>query len=187
MPMITVKTSRNRGFTLAELTVAAAAVAIVIIGVGSALFHAHQSWNYTFDVVHGDMTTDAYAATRAFDAIVRKSSLSNMSPRLANDDRSIELFYCRGQTSTEIDGYARLYLEGDNLMVLYAHLPSGTYSPTGSGSLPSSAVIYRQNVLVHNVQDVKFSVDGPNVRMTLTIHNEGRSMQVVCSATRHAN
>lgn len=172
------KTNRaTKAFTIIELMIAAAALAIVIVGVGASLYHAHQSWADTFDRVHGHITTDAYAAKRTFDSIVRKSSLETKKPKLGKDNQSIELYYYLTPTSTNLDGYALLQIENNDLVVTYGKLDAA-----------AKQIELSKDILVHNTKDIKFTVDGANVRMTLTIEDQNRNtMYVTASAVRHSS
>lgn len=170
------KTHKNKkAFTLLELMIAAVSLAVIVIGVGAALFHAHRSWTTTYNKVHGNMTTDAFVAKGAFDSVVRKSSLEAKQPQLGNGGKSIELYYYNTIASTNIDGYALFNLEGNDLVVTYGQL------------IANKKIEQRKDTLVRNVKDVKFTVDGANVRMVLTIEDQTRAMNVTASAVRHTS
>ena len=70
------KTKKTKGFTLVELMITALAAVIVIAGAGIILIDSQRGWNKMYNRVHGDVTTDAYVARRAFDTAVRKSTIS---------------------------------------------------------------------------------------------------------------
>jgi Tfp pilus assembly protein PilV len=165
----------KKAFTLLELMIAAVSLAVIVVGVGAALYHAQRSWMTTYDKVHGDMTTDAFVAKGAFDSVVRKSSLEAKKPMLGNDGKAIELYYYRFPASPNIDGYALFHLEGNDLVVTYGQLAKNTQ------------IELRKDTLVRNVKDLKFTVDGANVRMVLTIADQAKTMNVTASAVRHTS
>lgn len=165
----------KKAFALIELIIAFVSTAIIVIGVGAALFHSQRSWEITYDEVHGDLISDALVAKGAFDSVVRKSSLEDKKPKLSDDGRSIELYYYRNPASTEIDGYALFEMDGKDLTVTYGKL------------LGSKEIELRKNTLAHNVKDIKFTVDAANVRMVLTIKNQNRTMNLTASAVRHSS
>lgn len=163
----------RRGFTLIEMAVTIAIATIVLLGIGVALVDSQRGWSRMYNRVHGDVATDGYAARRAFEAVVRKSSIKR--ERLGDDE--VEVYYYNDpDTSTRLDRYARFYVTGQKeLRVDYGELnPAG--NPQGS---PRTARLAR------NVKTVDFSVTGVSVQMTLSLDDGSEAVTVMSSAVRH--
>lgn len=167
----------NRGFTLIELIISAAATVVVVLCIGMMLVNSQKSYNHTYDRVYSDVVEDAYVNDRLFDSIVRKSSLSAKSPYLSEDKQAIELYYYDTANSAVPDRFAKFYLNDKELNVDYGELDPATLAVK---SVTNTSVVAR------NVNDVQFEVNGANVQMALDLDNGKQTMTVICSAVRHS-
>lgn len=162
----------RRGFTLTELAVVVAMAPIVILSMGIVLVDSQRGWNQMFNRVNNGVVSDGYVARKAFDAVVRKSSMN--SERL--DDGEVELYYYNDpENSTRLDGYARFYADDTELLVVYGKLDSewNQYDQTPAITL------------ANNVEAVNFYVNGDCVQMVLRLDNGSESLIVMTSAIRH--
>ena len=73
-------TTSKKGMTVTELLITAAMAGIVIFGLGAVLVHTQHNWEDTYEQVNGETTSDAYVAKRAFESVVRSSSVSLRPP-----------------------------------------------------------------------------------------------------------
>lgn len=167
------KLSKTNGFTLIELMVTALMAVIVIAGAGVVLVDSQRGWNKMYNRVHGDVATDAYVARRAFDSVVRKSTISRSLVDI--DGQFVEVYYYNDFTSAKPDKFANFYRNGSLLLVDY-----GLYDWDSRSATTESTVM-----LARNVEDVNFSVQGLSVRMLLTVADEKESVITVSTAIRH--
>ena len=164
----------HKGKTLVELMITATAAAIIIIGIGSILFHTHENYNKTFNRVHGDVTSGEYTAKRVFESVVRKSSVSEMPPVLGLNNESLEFYYYSSPAAVALDSFTRFYT--NNRQLWAAH---GTFDG-------ASKQAQRVEGIAWGVTEVNFSVLGANAQMVLTLDDGQRTKTLVCSATRHS-
>ncbi len=167
------KTKKTKGFTLVELMVTALAAVIVIAGAGIILVDSQRGWNKMYNRVHGDVTTDAYVARRAFDTAVRKSTINRSL--VDADGQFVEVYYYRDFNSVSPDKFTNFYRNGSLLLVDY-----GEYDWDSKTTIPVSTV-----TLARNVKAVNFSIQGVSVQMLLTLDDEKESVTLVSSALRH--
>ncbi len=162
----------RRGVTQTELAVVVAIAPIVMLSMGIVLVDSQRGWNQMFNRVNNGMVNDGYVARKAFDAVVRKSSITREN--LGDDE--IELYYYNDPaSSTRLDRYARFYANDTELMVDYGQLDSN-----GNPSEITQTI-----TLADNVEAVNFHVDGAYVQMVLTLNNGSESLIVMTSAMRH--
>lgn len=163
----------RRGFTLTELAVVMAITSIVMLSMGIVLVDSQRGWNQMFNRVNSGVVADAYVARKAFDAVVRKSSMNR--ERLVGDSE-VELYYYNDPvSSTRLDRYARFYTAGTKLLVDYGQLDSNG-NPGGQ---------IQTITLADNVEAVNFYVNGAYVQMVLRLDNGSESLVVMTSAMRH--
>jgi len=159
-------------FTLTELVISAVASVIVISTVGIILADSHRGWNKMYMRVYGDVVTDAYVAKKAFNAVVRESSVKRIE--LGDDGEFVKVYYYQDLTSEELDRYAKFCTTGEKLLVDCGVPAAGE----------SSETLYTI-VLAHNVKAANFSVNGASVQMILKLDNGKEALTVTCSAVRH--
>jgi len=167
------KIKKAKGFTLVELILTALVAVIVMAGAGLVLVDSQRGWNKMYNRVHGDVTTEAYVARRAFDKVVRKSSVSRSL--VDADGQFVEVYYFEDFNSTKPDRFANFYREGSLLMVDYGKYDWDTKTTTTESTV----------TLSHNVKAVNFFVQGLSVQMLLTLDDERESVTMVSSAVRH--
>lgn len=162
----------RRGFTLTEFTVVMVIAPVVIITMGFVLVDSHRSWNQMFNRVNNGVVKDGYVAVKAFDAVVRKSSITQ---EYLGDDEVVLYYYNDPASSTWLDRYARFYATGTKLLVDYGKLDS-EWNPYDQAPAIT---------LADNVEAVNFSVRGACVQMLLRLDNGSESHIVITSAIRH--
>jgi len=170
-------TRYEKGFTLIELMTTITAALIIVLGVGITIVDSHRGWHRLYNRVQGDVVTDSYVARNTFDAVVRKSSIKRCE--LGNSGEFVEVYYYQDPNSLELDGYARFYISGEQLLVVYG---DGTIDAGGSWVATSASTPV---MLAHNVKSCRFSVDGTCVQMILSLDNGSETMTVSTSAVRH--
>lgn len=157
---------------MVELIIAAAITLIVALSVGVVLVNSHRGYEITYDRVYADIVTDGHIAKRLFDAIIRKSSSSNLN--IDTDGSWIEVFYYSDFTSSYLDGYARFYVQNSQLKMEY-----GTVD-----SLEIKQAV-KTNTVCSNVSSCFFKRTGNSVTMTLTLSENNKTNTVVSSAYLH--
>jgi prepilin-type N-terminal cleavage/methylation domain-containing protein len=167
------QTFKNKlGFTLTELAVVIAIASIVMLSMGTVLVDTQRGWNQMFNRVNNGVVNDGYAARKAFDAVVRKSSKIREE---LGDGEVVLYYYNDPASSTRLDRYARFYAADTELLVVY-------------GKLDSEWNQYEQTspiTLADNVEAVSFYVNGACVQMVLRLDNGSESLIVLTSAIRH--
>jgi prepilin-type N-terminal cleavage/methylation domain-containing protein len=160
---------KNRGFTLSELMVGVAALAIVMLGTSVALVDGNRGWNQTYNRVNSDVVTGSHIAQRKFDTIVRKSSSQwfNLDP----DKNWVEVYYYADANSVLVDRYARFYESNGNLCVEY-----GKRSPREALNVET---------ICGNVTYCRFQNTGRSVQMALELDNGREKLTTITSAILH--
>jgi len=113
--------------TTIELLIAAVIASIVIMGVGAALVHTQHNWENTYEQVNGDTVSDAYVAKRAFESVIRSSSVSLRPPAVSENGNFIEFYLYDNLWSNSIDSYARFYVEDNELIFMCGRLDDAGY------------------------------------------------------------
>ena len=152
-----------------ELTLAAIAMVIMILGVGMILADSHNSWNKMYIRTNGEVVAGSYIAKNAFDSIVRRASIGSLS--IDNDGDWVDVSYSSNPGSGTIDRYALFYSDGGNFKVQY-----GQINPNQ---------ILRIHTICSNVTSCKFSQSGTSVQMALTLTQNNQSLTVMSSAYLH--
>jgi prepilin-type N-terminal cleavage/methylation domain-containing protein len=176
-------TSIRFGFTLIELMTVVIIVAVAIIGMTSVIADAQRGHRQMYERVFGDVVSDAYATRRAFDRVVRKSSIRyymiDDDPSAVSGNTSVTVYYYDDpQTSLVLDKYCRFEVAGTELAAYYGDLVPGTFNPQGSET---------RALLAQNVTYSEFSVTGMGVavRMMLKLDNQKQQMSFTTTALRH--
>ena len=162
----------RRGFTLSELLTVMVIAPVVVLGMGILLADSQRGWNQMFNRVNSGVVNDAYVARKAFDAIVRKSSISH---ELLGDGEVVVYYYNDPDSSTWLDRYARFYADGTTLLVDYGQLDSNRNLSEQTQTI----------TLADNVEALNFYVNGACVQMVLSLDNGSESLMVMTSAIRH--
>jgi len=168
---------RNQGVTIIELLTAMLLATIIMLGAGYVLFDCYRSWDRIYNRAYGDMASDFYTTKSAFDAEVRKSSISVREPVISTDNDQIELYYKNDWTDSTLNRYTRFYLDGDTLVAAYGSINSMTSAVQSAGQTIT---------LCNNVTNVQFSRVGPNITMILDIQESDDTNQLTCSAVMHS-
>lgn len=169
--------AKRRAFTLMELLQALVMSAIIILAIGVLLYDSQKGWNTMYERVYGDVTVEAYAARKAFDAVCRKASVNRYD--LGTSNEFLEVYYYQeGSTSSMPDRYARFYTVGNQLMVEHGDLQEGTYTPDPS----IESIVVK---LAENVTTAKFFVAGTCVQMIAILDDGDHTATITTSAVRH--
>ena len=151
-----------------ELTLAATALVVMILGVGMILADSHKSWNKMY-IRTNEVASGTYIAKNTFDSIVRRASIGSLS--IDNDGAWVDVSYSSDPNSETIDRYALFYSEGGNFKVEYGQI--------------NPVQILRTQTICSNVTSCKFSQSGTSVQMALTLTQNGQSLTVMSSAYLH--
>ena len=168
------KTVKNRrGFSLTELGMVPVLAPIVMLAMGLVLADSQRGWNQMYDHFNHGLEVEGYVARKAFDAAVRKSSMSSEH----FDVNEVEVYYYNNPaSSTYLDRYARFYKNGAELLVEYGQLNSDG----------NSTEIMQTITLCENVETVDFSKNGACVQMVLSLDDGSESLTVMTSAIRQS-
>jgi hypothetical protein len=126
--------------------------------------------------VHNGIVADGYVSKKAFDGVVRKSSLLIKSPDVGAGGSSLNVYYYSGPSSIAPDSYASFYTTDGKLNVDYGGLDS-------VGALLAAD---RTETLAEDVQSVVFSTAGTSAKMILNLDNTSEAMTVTTSAILHS-
>lgn len=160
------------GVTLIELAVVMVIAPIVVLSMGILLVDSQRGWNQMYNRLTSGVVNDAYVANRAFEAVVRKSSINREQ---LGDGEIILYYYNDPMSSTWLDRYARFYTAGTKLLIDYGQLDSN-WNPGGR---------IQTITLAHNVKAANFYVVGVCVQMVLSFDNGSESLIVATTAMRH--
>ena len=168
------QTVRNRrGFSLTELGVVVVLFSIVLLSMGLVLADNQRGWNQMYDRLTNGLETDGYVARKAFDSVVRKSSMSRDH---FGDDEVDVYYYNDPLNSSYLDRYAKFYKAGTELLVEHGRLDSSG-NPTD---------IIQSVTLCDNVEAVNFSKNGACIQMVLRLSKGSESLVVMTSAIRQS-
>ena len=167
---------RNNGISLIELMVCIGIMAIMIIGAGTVLVHNQKGWNQMYNRVHSGIVADGYVCKKAFDGVVRKSSVLVKNPDVGVGGGSLNVFYYSDPSSAAPDVYASFYTTDRKLHVAYGQLDNG-------GSMLTAD---RTETLAEDVESVVFSTAGTSAKMILSLDNGSEAITVTTSAILHS-
>ena len=163
----------RRGFSLTELGAVMAMAPVVMLSMGLVLADTQRGWNQMYTRLNNGVAIDAHVARRAFDATVRKSSMSYEQ----FDADEVEVHYYNDPvSSTYLDRYAKFHKDGAELLVEHGQLDSNG-NPIGT---PQTIT------LADNVEAVDFSQYGASVQMVLRLDDGSESLTVMTSAMRQS-
>jgi hypothetical protein len=160
-----------KGFSLIELSVAAVASVIVILGVTMIMADGQKGYNRIYDRAFSGLAREAYVVRSDFDSIVRKAC--NNKVLIANDGSWLEIYYYESDESATVDRYAKLfYDQGDSEL----NVEYGQLNPKATVSIKK---------MCGNVTACEFKIDGQSAQMILTLDNGLQSMTVANSSFLH--
>lgn len=166
------------GFSLIEMVVTVLIAGIVILGIAAVMADAHRGYRKMYERIHGNIVNDAYAARLKFDSVCRKSSRYHIG--YAPQEVIVLLYSNNLNPGADPDKYARFYPEDDSYPTNLI-LDTGTYDPNTGAITPTGD----PETVAQNVEELKFSLDGKSVQMTLTLDDDEHGLTVVCSSIRH--
>lgn len=158
-----------RGFTLVELMITTAIMAIVGLAIGVVIVDGQTGWNAMYSRINSDIVTDGYAVRRKFDSVMR--SASNGQSLLADDGSWIEVYSYATSASTVVDRYWRFYVSDGDLIAEY-----GQVEPRSTLNVET---------VCENVSACNFRQFGQAIQMTLKLDNGTQTKTVVSSAVAH--
>ena len=167
--MLKKRTTRQKGFTLVELMIAAASIGIVMFGMGIALADGQRGWNTMYSRIYSSVTKDAETARITFDRLIRRASKGDILLDAAGT--RVEVSYYEGLDSAYLDQYACFYVLDNELKVEY-----GSLDAEGNDNEMLT------QTLCSNVSSCVFiSVEG-SVQMVLKLDNGSETATVVSAA-----
>jgi len=163
----------RRGFSLTELGAVLVLAPIVMLSMGLVLADSQRGWNQMYNSVNNGLEIDGYVARKAFDAIVRKSSVNYES---FDVNEVVVHYHGDPVNSTDLDRYARFHKAGTELRVEHGQLDSSR-NPTE---------IIQNLTLCDDVEAVSFSQNGASIQMVLRLDDGCKSHTVMTSAMRQS-
>jgi hypothetical protein len=111
---------------------------------------------------------ESQLASKSFEATIRKASCEKylLDPNPAG--RWVEVYYFASETSTKLDRYARLKVEGGTFYIEHG--------------IPDSGQILYTNPICENVTEFSFSGSGRCLRMQMTLSDNDQDVNFICSA-----
>jgi len=91
----------QRGFTIIELTIAAAIGLIVMLGITTILVDSQRGWQRMYNAIYSDVATDSYVAGKTFDAVVRRATKTRFL--LDEAGNWAEVYYYADANSAVVD------------------------------------------------------------------------------------
>jgi Tfp pilus assembly protein PilV len=161
--------NQRRGITAIEAIIASAILVIVMIGVSSVLAQCQRNWNMMYNRVYSDVVVESYLAKIMFDSVMRKSSATGV--QTDPEHQWIEVNYYADDSSTQLDRYAKFYLEGGKLYVEHGQLNPKTATGTA--------------IVCSNITNCSFRHNGKAAHMLLTLNNGSQQLTVGASAKLH--
>jgi len=171
----------KHGFTLIELMVTILIASVSMLAIGMVIADSHRGYRRMFTRIHGGVVDDAYVARLLFDKICRSSSGSyEKYDEAVPSEVQVYLYSNNISPGADPDQYARFYLSGTDLML---ERGSATYDEANkemtSGAASGLAVV------VGNVMELKFDIEGSSVQMVLTLDDGEHGLTVTCTSIRH--
>jgi hypothetical protein len=171
---MTRRRDRTGGLTIIELLMSMLMASIIMAGVAAVMYGSHRDYSLTYRRATSDIVSDAYAARRAFDAAVRRSTWRQAF--IGASGESLEVYFYGDQLSTALDRYARFYRSGEELLVDYGPLEPGTFT-----ALAPTAT----QTLARHVTECRFSGAGVSLSLHLVLDNEKEQLAVATTAVPH--
>ena len=170
------------GFTLIELILTIVMAAMILFGIGIVLADAIRGYRNMWNRVNSGVVVDGYVARRAFDAVVRKSTIE--AYYLGDLAEKVAVYYYSDAQDLTIevpDRFAYFKKVDDTLKVDRGTIPASQWDQLNVDNLNVTST----QTLANKVQSVEFLVDGFCVQMILAIGNESDPMTITCSSVRH--
>jgi len=159
----------SRGFTLLELMITTAIMAIVGLAIGVVIVDGQIGWNVMYDRANSDVVTQGYAARKKLDAVIRGASRQRFV--MANNGSWIEAYTYASDASEEVDRYWRFYVADGDLLAEY-------------GQVEPRATLNVETVC-ENVSACTFGQNGKAIQMTLTLDDSGQTNTIISSVYAH--
>ena len=197
------------GFTLIELMITILAAVILLIGITGILAAGHKNFQTMFRRTSQGVVPDAYAARRAFDLIVRKSSIKRLDPSDVYDplgSNEIYVYYYSDPSNPDPsypgtifegsipDKYAHFYRIGTQFMLDTGSVDRENFGGEEPPTLPrESTLILTNSINSVSVNPVRFTESNHAIQMVLILDSETGSsdplgtlqMTVTSTAIQH--
>lgn len=164
------------GITLIEVMMTVLAAVILLIGITGILAAGHKNFQTMLRRTSQGVVPDAYAAKRAFDKIVRKSSIKRLDPPEIYSTLSYDLYVYYYSDPTFIfegsipDKYAHFYLIGTQF-ILDTGAVSGDFG-VSPPDLPINPDRESRLILANNINSVTFTESNHSIQMVLMLDSE---------------
>lgn len=172
------KNKRNKSaLTLIEMMIAILVSSIVVLGMGAVLADAQRGYNSMYNRINSPVVVDAYVAKAAFDAIVRKSDMTNVGYNSANTKTITVYYYSDANDYTILtpDRYATFTADlGDKELTLDV----GNWDGTNKSLLSTT-------ILANDIKDAYFAPNGACIYMMIEVDNGKENLIITCSSIRH--
>lgn len=158
-----------RGFTLVELMITTAIMAIVALAIGVVIVDNQRGWSNMYGRVNSDVVTDGFVARKKFDALMRDASSEKFV--LGDGGGSVEAYYYSSSEATVPDRYIRFFAADGDLNIEYGQL--------------DPRITSNVETVCGNVSECVFRQIGTSVQMILTLDNGTQTNTIVTSAVAH--
>jgi prepilin-type N-terminal cleavage/methylation domain-containing protein len=159
----------SRGFSLVELMITMAIMAIVGLAIGVVIVDGQTGWNVMYDRANSDVVTQGYVARRKLDTVIRGASRQRFV--MANNGSWIEAYTYASDASEEVDRYWRFYVADGDLLAEYGQVEPRT--------------TLNVETVCENVSACAFSQNGKAIQMTLTLNDGDQTNTIVSSVYAH--
>ena len=149
---------------LVELVIVSVMSAILVLAVSALMVDSHKGYNTISSTVNSDMALSDLAARKIFSSMMRQCSKNADATSIDPTRKWIRTQYYSSPEAESLDRYARLYLQGNELI-----LEKGVISP--------ASVLSSQTVCQH-VSSVVFKKNGRSVFMFLEL-NDGTDIRKI--------
>ena len=189
------------GITLIELMITVLAAVVLLIGITGILAAGHKNYQTMLRRTSQGVVPDAYAARRAFDIIVRKSTIKRLDPSTIYSTPSNELYVYYYSNPDFIfegsipDKYAHFYKSGTQFILDTGAVDQENFGEVGEEEPPifpqESTLILADNLI--NDNSVIFTESNHAIQMVLILDSETGSsdplgtlkMTLISTAIQH--
>jgi prepilin-type N-terminal cleavage/methylation domain-containing protein len=157
------------GFTLVELMITTAVMAIVALAIGVVIVDNQRGWSNMYGRMHSDVVTDGYVVRKKFDALMRDASDEKFV--LGEDGSSVEAYFYSSSGASVPDRYIRFFAADGDLNIEYGQL--------------YPRITSNVETVCGNVSECVFRQIGTSIQMILTLDDGTQTNTIVTSAVAH--
>ena len=194
--MVVKKRQFKSGITLIELMITVIAATIFILGITGILAAGHKNYQTMYRRTSQGVVPDAYSSRRAFDLIVRKSSIKRVDPYTIYSTPSNELYVYYYSDPNNIsedtypDKYGHFYKNGTQFIFETGSVT--TIMDVPSDEIPphtKESMLILADTVSDTANSLTFTLSNHSITMVLLLDNETGSsdplgtLQMVVTST----